>query len=186
MLRRRPDVARAEQQLAASDLTLEARRDEFLPQVQLSGSVGRLYINSLNYDPVKVWSLGASILAPIFTAGRLEAQVNIATAQRNQAAYAYRAAALNAFADVENALSGVTLYAEQIDRIQARRRTLARSLEIARDRYRSGYSSYLDELDAQRNLFNLDLAAVQVRESQLNNVISLYQALGGGWTPARD
>jgi len=72
---------------------------------------------------------------------------------------------LNAFADVENALSGVTLYAEQIDRIQARRRTLARSLEIARDRYRSGYSSYLDELDAQRNLFNLDLAAVQVRES---------------------
>ncbi|WP_312272100.1 efflux transporter outer membrane subunit [Pseudomonas sp.] len=186
LLRRRPDVARAEQQLAASDLNLEARRDEFLPQVQLSGSVGRLYVNSLNYDPIKVWSLGASILAPIFTAGRLEAQVNIATAQRDQAAYAYRAAARNAFADVENALSGVTLYAEQIDRIQARQRTLARSLEIARDRYRSGYSSYLDELDAQRNLFNLDLAAVQVRESQLNNVISLYQALGGGWTPARD
>jgi outer membrane protein TolC len=60
---------------------------------------------------------------------------------------------------------------------------LARSLEIARDRYRSGYSSYLEELDAQRNLFNTDLAALQVRESQLNNVISLYQALGGGWTP---
>jgi NodT family efflux transporter outer membrane factor (OMF) lipoprotein len=183
LLRRRPDVARAEQQLAASDLTLDARRDEFLPQVQLSGSIGRLYVNSLNYDPVKVWSLGTSILAPIFTAGRLEAQVNIATAQRDQAAYAYRAAALNAFADVENALSGVTLYAEQIERIRARRQTLARSLEIARDRYRSGYSSYLDELDAQRNLFNLDLAAVQVRESQLNNVISLYQALGGGWVP---
>jgi NodT family efflux transporter outer membrane factor (OMF) lipoprotein len=183
LLRRRPDVARAEHQLAASDLSLEARRDEFLPQVQLSGSVGRLYVNSLNYDPVKIWDLGASVLAPLFTAGRLEAQVNIATAQRDQTAYAYRAAALNAFADVENALSGVTFYGEQITHIQARRQTLARSLEIARDRYRSGYSSYLEELDAQRNLFNTDLAALQVRESQLNNVISLYQALGGGWTP---
>ncbi len=61
--------------------------------------------------------------------------------------------------------------------------TLSRSLEIARDRYQGGYSSYLGVLDAQRNLFNteFELAAIQVRESQLNNVVSLYQALGGGW-----
>ncbi len=183
LLRRRPDIRQAELVLAASDLNLDAQRDRFLPQVQLSASVGRLYVNALDFDPVRVWDIGASVLAPLFSGGRLEAGVAVATAQRDQAAYAYRASALNAFAEVENALSAVQNSAEQIRRLTARRETLARSLAIAEDRYRSGYSSYLAALDAQRNLFNTELAAVQAREAQLNALISLYQALGGGWTP---
>jgi NodT family efflux transporter outer membrane factor (OMF) lipoprotein len=181
LLRRRPDIEQAELQLAAADRYLDARRDEFLPQVQLSAGIGQLYVNALDYDPVKIWDIGASVLAPIYSAGRLESQVASATAQRDQAAYAYRAAALNAFGEVENALSGVQRYAEQIERVRSRRQVLARSLEIAHDRYRGGYSSFLEELDAQRNLFNTELAAIQVRERQLNNLVSLYQALGGGW-----
>ncbi|MBA1274024.1 efflux transporter outer membrane subunit [Pseudomonas azotifigens] len=183
LLRRRPDIRQAELVLAASDLNLDAQRDRFLPQVQLSASVGRLYVNALDFDPVRVWDIGASVLAPLFSGGRLEAGVAVATAQRDQAAYAYRASALNAFAEVENALSGVQNSAEQIRRLTARRETLAHSLAIAEDRYRSGYSSYLAALDAQRNLFNTELAAVQAREAQLNTLINLYQALGGGWTP---
>lgn len=181
LLRRRPDIQQAELLVAASDLNLEARRDEYLPQVQLSAGLGRLYVNSLDFDPIKVWDLGASVLAPIYSAGRLEAQVGVATAQRDQAAYSYRAIALKAFGEVENSLSGVRRFEEQIGRIRSRVQTLSRSLEIARDRYQGGYSSYLEVLDAQRNLFNTELAAIQVRESQLNNVVSLYQALGGGW-----
>lgn len=181
LLRRRPDIQQAELTLAASDLSLEARRDEYLPQVQLSASIGRLYVNALDFDPIKVWDLGASVLAPIYSGGRLEAQVGVATAQRDQAAYNYRAVALKAFGEVENSLSGVKRFEEQIDRIRTRIHTLSRSLDIARDRYQGGYSSYLEVLDAQRNLFNTELSAIQVRESQLNNVISLYQALGGGW-----
>ncbi|MBB3102776.1 efflux transporter outer membrane subunit [Azomonas macrocytogenes] len=184
LLRRRPDIAQAEQLLAATDAVLESRRDEFLPRVQLSASIGQLYTNSLDYNPVKVWSLGSSILTPIYTSGRLQAQVGIASAQRDQAAYAYRATTLQAFAEMEDALSGVIRLQQQIDHILARRTVLYRSLEIARDRYRNGYSSYLQELDAQRNLFENDLLAVQVREGQLNNLIDLYQALGGGWAPA--
>lgn len=183
LLRRRPDMRQAEAQLAATDLNLDAERARFLPQVQISASIGGLFVNALNYDPVKIWSLGGSVLAPLFNGGQLRASVNVASAQRDQAAYAYRASALNAFAEVEDALSGVAQLGAQIERATARRDILLRSLEIARDRYRGGYSSYLEELDAQRNLFNIELAAIQIKESQINVSIDLYQALGGGWRP---
>lgn len=182
LLRRRPDIAQAEWQLASSDQLLEAQRAAFLPQVQLSAGIGRLYVSSLTYDPVKVWDIGASVLAPIFSGGRLEAQFGVATAQRNQAAFAYRNAVLAAFRDVENALSANNRLAQQIERVRARRDILGRSLAIAEDRYQNGYSSYLEVLDAQRNSFDTELSAVQLRESQLNAAADLYQALGGGWT----
>ncbi len=184
LLRRRPDIHQAELLLAASDLNLQAQRDRFLPQVQVSASLGRLFVNSRDYDPVRVWDIGASVLAPIFDAGRLEAGVNIAVAQRDQAAFAYRAAALEAFSEVENSLSAEGNLRQQIERIEARRAVLERSLTLAEDRYRAGYSSYLETLDAQRNLFNTELTAVQLRERQLNALIDLYQVLGGGWQVA--
>lgn len=184
LLRRRPDIHQAELLLAASDLNLDAARDRFLPQVQLSASVGQLFVNALDFDPVRVWSLGGSVLAPLYSGGRLEAGVAIATAQRDQAAFAYRATVLNAFAEVENALTGVRRLGEQAERVRSRREILTRSLTLARDRYRGGYSSYLEELDAQRNLFNTELAAIQLRENRVNNLIALYQALGGGWQVA--
>ncbi|WP_213909031.1 efflux transporter outer membrane subunit [Stutzerimonas nitrititolerans] len=184
LLRRRPDIHQAELLLAASDLNLQAQRDRFLPQVQVSASLGRLFVNSRDYDPVRVWDIGASVLAPIFDAGRLEAGVNIAVAQRDQAAFAYRAAALEAFGEVENSLSAEGNLRQQIERIEARRAVLERSLTLAEDRYRAGYSSYLETLDAQRNLFNTELTAVQLRERQLNALIDLYQVLGGGWQVA--
>lgn len=186
LLRRRPDIHQAELLLAASDIYLQAQRDRFLPQVQLSASLGLLFVNSLDYDPVRVWDLGASVLAPIFNAGRLEAGVNIATAQRDQAAFAYRAAALQAFSDVENSLSAVGNLQQQIERVEARRAVLERSLTYAEDRYRAGYSSYIETLDAQRNLFNTELTAVQLHESQINTLIGLYQVLGGGWQAAAE
>lgn len=77
-------------------------------------------------------------------------------------------------------LSAVGSLRQQIERVEARRAVLARALTFAEDRYRAGYSSYLETLDAQRNLFNTELTAVQLRESQLNALISLYQVLGGG------
>ena len=186
LLRRRPDIQQAELLLAASSLNLQAQRDRFLPQVQLSASLGRLFVNSLDYDPVRVWDVGASVLAPIFNGGRLEAGVNIATAQRDQAAFAYRATALQAFNEVENSLAAVGNLRQQLARVSARRAVLERSLTYAEDRYRAGYSSYLETLDAQRNLFNTELAAVQLRESQLNALIRLYQVLGGGWQASRE
>lgn len=181
LLGRRPDLAQAALTLAASDATLASRRAAFLPQVQLSATAGRLYVSALDYDPIRVWSIGGSVLAPLFDAGRLQAQFDTATAQRDQAALAYRGRVLTAFTEVENALAGI----ERIDRqrrfSQERREVLARSLQYAHDRYEAGYAGYLEELDAQRNLFAQDNDLTRIRQSELENRLALVRALGGGW-----
>lgn len=184
LLSRRPDLAQAEAQLAASDAGLRASRAAFLPSVQLSASLGGLYANALHYDPIKVWSLGASVLAPLFDGGRLDAQYDAATAQRDQAAYAYRGAALAAFGEVEDALVGTLRLREQLERAERRRAVLERSFGYAQDRYQAGYSSYLEQLDAQRNLYQSEIEVITLRQSRLQNVIALCKALGGGWRQA--
>jgi multidrug efflux system outer membrane protein len=181
LLRHRPDVRSAELAVAGADENLEANRLALLPQVALSANFGRLFTNARDYDPVTVWSLGGSILAPIFDAGRLHAQVDAAAALRDQAAYAYRSVVLQAFEETETALAGAQSLAEQFDRVMKRREILLRSVALATDRYRGGYASYLEQLDAQRNLYSTELAAINVRQNQLDNSISLYRALGGGW-----
>jgi multidrug efflux system outer membrane protein len=181
LLRHRPDVRSAELTVAAADASLAANRQALLPQVALSANLGKLYTDALNYNPVTVWSLGGSILAPIFDGGRLRAQVDVATAQRDQAAFAYRGTVLAAFEEVETALSGTQRLAEQFDRTLKRRAILLRSVALATDRYRGGYATYLEQLDAQRNLYSTELDAISVRQEQLDNTVSLYRALGGGW-----
>ncbi|MBG6117371.1 MULTISPECIES: efflux transporter outer membrane subunit [unclassified Sphingobium] len=184
LMRRRPDIAAAEARLAAADRVIASRRAEFLPDVSLSASGGALIVDQGGYDPVSIWSLGASVLAPLFQGGRLTAQLDQVNAQRDQAALAYRDTALRAFGEVENALTSERRLREQIDRAIARRAILQRSLIYARDRFRVGYASHLDELDAQRNLFTVELNAIGVREQQLNAMIRLWAALGGGWKVA--
>ncbi|WAC75798.1 efflux transporter outer membrane subunit [Roseateles sp. SL47] len=179
LLERRPDLIQAARQLAATDATLAARRSAFLPQVTLSASAGKLYIDALDYDPIRVWSIGASALAPLFDAGRLQAQFDVATAQRDQAAYNYRARVLNALSEVENALAGLDRLAEQRRYAMERRDVLARSLAYAHDRYEAGYAGYLEELDAQRNLFAQDNELIRIRQSEIENRITLIRALGG-------
>jgi len=181
LLRRRPDIARAELGLASKDASMEASRAAFLPQVSLSARAGALYVSALSYDPTKIWSLGGSILAPIFDRGRLQAQFDSATAQRDEAAFAYRGVVLTAFSEVENALVGQRRFAEELSHVTARRDVLKRSLEHARNRYEAGYASYLEQLDAQRNLYEAENQVIAVRESQLQNMVDLYKALGGGW-----
>ena len=183
LLARRPDIARAGALLAASDPTLAAQRAAFLPQVSLSANVGSLLINALHYNPLTVWGLGGSLLAPLFNGGRLQAQMDVATAQRDQAAYAYRGAVLNAFSDVENALTATTRLADQSRHAVRRRDVLQQSLGYAHDRYEAGYASYLEELDAQRNLYAAQLEVVRLRQAELDNRVQLYKALGGGWRP---
>ena len=182
LLARRPDIAQRELLLAASDTALAIRRQAFLPQVTLSAQLGSLFVNALDYDPVTVWSLGGSVLAPLFSGGRLRAQLEAAASQRDQAAFAYRRTVLTAFSEVENALAGVPRLAEQVDHASKRRGILGRSLGYATDRYQAGYASYLEQLDAQRNLFQVELNLVTLRRTQIENLIGLYRALGGGWS----
>lgn len=184
LLRRRPDLAQAEFSLAASDASLAAARAQFLPTLRLTGSTG-LTLSTALADPVTIWSLGASILAPLFEGGRLRAQVEGAAARRDQAAFAYRRTALTAFREVEDGLTAIDQLAKQSGELAAQRTAVAEALRHATNRYRAGYASYLEQLDAQRALLNVELSMVQIEADRLNALVGLYQAMGGGWSPAQ-
>ncbi|MBY8822468.1 efflux transporter outer membrane subunit [Sphingomonas colocasiae] len=182
LLRRRPDIARAEYQLAAADASLAAARKRFLPQLRLTGSAGAA-LSTLLADPIGIWSIGGSILAPLFEGGRLTGQAEAAGAQRDQAAFAYRQAVLVGFREVEDALAAVKRLDEQRGFATSQRDALAEGLRLATNRYREGYSPYLEQLDAQRGLLGAELSLVQIRSDALAARVQLYQAMGGGWSP---
>jgi NodT family efflux transporter outer membrane factor (OMF) lipoprotein len=184
LLRRRPDIAQAERAIAAADAALAAARDQMLPSLRLTASVGRYAHNLpdlLGASGVTLWSAGGSVLAPIFDAGRLRAQAEISASLRDRAVFAYETVVRNAFAETENALAAVQRLDEQLAQAQARRVATAEALRIAHNRYRNGYSSYLEELDAQRNNFSAENNALQLKAAWLAAHVDLYRALGGGW-----
>jgi NodT family efflux transporter outer membrane factor (OMF) lipoprotein len=180
VLRRRPDVAQAEYTLAAADRSLAAARKAFLPNVALTGSAGLIRATGLDGD-IGLFSLGGSILAPIYEGGSAVAQRDAAVAARDQAAFAYRATVLTAFREVENGLVALEKLEQQSEHVEAQRDALAEALRHATNRYRAGYSSYLDQLDAQRGLLSAQLALVQIQADGLNASVALYRAMGGGW-----
>ncbi|MGH6615073.1 efflux transporter outer membrane subunit [Sphingomonas sp.] len=181
LLRRRPDLFRAEQSLVAADRSLDSLRAAMLPNLSLTGSVGLVLSTALS-NPVGVFSIGGSVLSPIFDGGRLRAQADAGAARRDQAAFAYRKAALTAFREVDDSLAGVQRSGEQAVAIAGQRDALAAALRNASNRYRAGYSSYLDQLDTQRGLLTAELALVQARADRLTAYVALYQAFGGGWS----
>jgi outer membrane protein TolC len=152
-----------------------------MPDIQLSATGGFVGSSLVEGSPLGVWPLGGSILAPIFSAGRLEAGQDAAVARRDLAAFSYRNAALTAFKEVEDALQAVRRDEEQEQALAAQRDSLARALKLATNRYREGYSPYLDQLDAQRGLLIAQLAPVRAHVDRLNALVTLYQSLGGGW-----
>jgi multidrug efflux system outer membrane protein len=180
LLRRRPDLFGAEQALVAADRTLDSARAAMLPNLALTGSAG-VALSTALASPIGIFSVGASILSPIFDGGRLGAQADVATARRDQAAYAYRRTALGAFREVDDSLAGVARSGEQAVALGRQVEALAAALRNASNRYRAGYSSYIEQLDAQRGLLAAELALVQARADRLNAYVALYQAMGGGW-----
>lgn len=181
LLERRPDVAAAANQIVVADRSLDAARAAFMPDIKLSATGGAV-ASSLLSNPISIFSLGGSILAPLFQGGRLRAQADVATARRDQAAFAYRRVALGAFGEVEDGMAAQQRDREQEAALEAQRAALATALRLADNRYRAGYSPYLELLDAQRALLSADLALVQSRADRLASAITLYHAMGGGWS----
>lgn len=178
LLRRRPDIAAAEYRLAATNAQMRAARARFMPTLGISATAGAAF-SDLLADPVALWSIGGSVLAPIFNGGRLQAQVDVATAQRDQAAFAYRGTVLNAFREVEDRLALLARLSDQKAALEAQRTAVADAVRHAQNRYRAGYTPYIEQVDAQRSLLAVELSLVQLRADQLNAVIGLYQAAGG-------
>jgi outer membrane protein, multidrug efflux system len=125
----------------------------------------------------RVWQYGAALSQPIFTAGSLAGQVQVAEAQQQQALFSYQKAIQNAFREVNDALVGQQKIAEQLIAQGKQVDALKVYADTARLRYDNGYTSYIEVLDAERSLFNAQLQYAQTQEAMIN----LYKAMGGGW-----
>ncbi|MGZ8264306.1 MAG: efflux transporter outer membrane subunit [Burkholderiales bacterium] len=183
LLERRPDIREAEEIYRAANAQIGIARAAQLPTISLTGALGTRSseLGSLFSTGARIWSLGISALGPIFDAGRSAARTDQATARAQQAAADYEKTAQTAFREVSDALSNVRLaaVAEQdlIDRVEYARN----SLRLSTLRYESGYSAYLEVLDAQRTLNEAQLALARNRQIYLLYTVDLMNALGGGW-----
>jgi outer membrane protein, multidrug efflux system len=182
---RRPDLAGSEALLAAANANLAAARAALLPSISLTGSAGLASgaLIAFMSGPASTVSLAMSLLQPIFDGGRRRGQVTIAESQERELVEAYRRAILGAFTDVENAL-GAAARAREQEALQERAVAQAReALRLAEIRYREGVEGLLTVLDAQRTLFSAEDQLAQTRLTRLQASVSLYRALGGGWSP---
>ncbi|MGQ0701121.1 MAG: efflux transporter outer membrane subunit [Panacagrimonas sp.] len=178
----RPDILAAEENLRAARANIGAARAAFFPNITLTGSLG--YASSELEDLVgsdqRTWSFGPSINLPIFDFGRNRGNLSVADARENIAVAEYERAIQIAFQDVADALAGRRFLAEQV--ASQERGTLAqrRIADLARKRYNEGVVSYIEVLDAERNLFAAEQALLQFRRAEADNLVALYIALGGG------
>ncbi len=183
LLERRPDVAQSEQQLVAANAQIGVAKAALFPNISLTGSAGSLSVpfNNLFTAPAAEWSAGVSLMQPLLSAQSNLYQVELADATKRQALYQYEKTVQSAFQDVADALVAYTKYGEQ-EREQALQvDALRRAREIALARYRIGYASYFDVIQADRDLFAAQLALAQAYADNLSALVQLYSALGGGW-----
>jgi multidrug efflux system outer membrane protein len=186
LLERRPDVRAAEQALAAQTARIGVAEALRFPSLSLTASAGlaSAELSSLTDSDASVWNIGANFLAPLFDAGRNQRRVEVEVARTEQLLNQYQLTVLQAFREVEDALAAVrTLRAENAARDMQIRAARSAAF-LSRARYDGGVSSYLEVLDAERSLFEAELAGSAVRRSRLVAIVDLYKALGGGWTPS--
>lgn len=184
LLNRRPDILSAEQALVAANADIGQAKAQYFPSVKLTTTAGyesKVFEDLINPASL-LWSLGSSLVQPVFRAGAIAAVVSGAEARKNQALAQYVQAVQGAFRDVHDALNN-TATNEQVNVASERRVTaLKDSLRLADLRYKNGYSGYLEVLNAQRDLFQAQSSLIDSKRAQLSAVVSIYKAVGGGWS----
>ncbi len=185
LLDRRPDVRQAEQQLVSANAQIGVVKAAMFPSISLTGSAGfqSKELSTLNDSGSRIWSLGFGLSLPIFDAGRYSARTDAARARQRQAVAGYQKAVETAFREVSDALSTVESTSGAEQDYQTQLQAARRALRLARLRYESGYSSFLEVLDAQRTANDAELAYLRNRQALLSATVDLMKSLGGGWSP---
>jgi NodT family efflux transporter outer membrane factor (OMF) lipoprotein len=183
LLRQRPDIRRAERQLASATAQVGVAVADWFPKFSLTGAAGRqsTTFSGLSKSGSSFWSFGPAINWPIFDAGRIRSNIKLQKALRLQASINYQQTVLNALREVEDAL---VAYARQQDRrkdltdaVNANRR----AVELANQLYTYGRTDFLNVLTAQASLYSAEDALAQADQVLSSNAVTLYKALGGGW-----
>jgi NodT family efflux transporter outer membrane factor (OMF) lipoprotein len=184
LLERRPDIRQAEQSLVAANANIGAAKALLFPQISLTTFLGyqARALSDFFTLPAREWSfVPASLTQPIFTAGAIRNGIRLTQAQQNEALETYAKTIQNSFREVSDALIGYRKNTEQRAQEELLVRALAETDRLSNLRYRGGLDSYLQVLDAERNLFVGQLLLAQLGRDELLSVVQLYRALGGGW-----
>jgi NodT family efflux transporter outer membrane factor (OMF) lipoprotein len=182
LIERRPDIRQAEQNLIAANAQIGAARALFFPEISLTGFLGSQSrsLAGMFSGPARLESIAPTALLPIFHAG-LRSGVRLTEAQEREMLLAYQKSIYGALREVADALAAHSRTREQRGEEEKLVAALAESARLSTLRYRGGLDSYLLVLDAERNLFAVQLDLAQLRLLELQSVVQLYRALGGGW-----
>ncbi len=182
LLRYRPDVLQAEYNLKAAGANLEVARASYFPSISLASSIG---VSSGSLDDLFKsgsvgWSFGPSISVPIFDAGRLDANYDVANIEREQTLTNYESSIQTAFREVSDVLATRATLGEQLESQYRLQDNFEQTYQIADARFKAGIDNYLDVLDAQRSLFSTQQGILDLELQKIVSQIELYQVLGGG------
>ena len=183
MLERRPDVRQFEKQLVAASLRVDRARADYFPSLSLTGALGTESgaLRHLFSGPAFIWSLGAGLAQPLIGLKAIEANVDAQTARREEIVVGYRQTVQAAFRDVHDALAANETTRQALAAQSERRESLQRAVELSDLRYKSGYSPYLEVLDAQRQLLQAQTLQILAARDVRLALVDLAKALGGGW-----
>jgi len=183
LLEHRPDIVEAEQTVVAANANIGVARANYLPELSLTGSGGlqSAALSSLLTGPAAFFTAGASLIQPVFTAGRTRSQVELAKARHEEALLAYQQTILQSLRDVSDALIAYRRDREFREQQQLLTRSADDALRLTTVRYQGGASSYLEVLDADTRLFAAQLVLAQAQLNERLALVQIYRALGGGW-----
>ena len=187
LLKRRPDILQAEQELIAANAEVGVAIADYFPRISLTAAFGGVapQVNELFSDG-QTWSYGGGLLAPIFQGGRLKNSERAAEARWEQAKIEYEKSVSNAFSEVSTALVAYQKLADVEHELALAVDNYREAVRVSSSRYRSGLSDYLEVLEAQRQLYPAEQALAQTRFERLATLVGLYRALGGGWQESPD
>ncbi len=183
LLDRRPDIRRAEQSLIAANARIGVAKSLYFPTISLTGAFGTVStdLSNLFTAASRTWNLGVPLSVPLFTAGRIGGEVKAAEAAQQLAVYSYQQAIQNAFREVEDALIDRGKSGQRLEALNRQLKALRNYARLARMRYDEGYTSYLEVLDADRSLFNVELSQTAGQNALFRSLVNIYKTMGGGW-----
>ena len=187
ILARRPDISQAKYLLKAQTENIGVAEALRWPAISLTGTLGvaSTELNSITIDG-GVWSVGGSLLGPIFDFNKNKRRVEIQEQKTQQALFQYENIVLTAFREVDDALMEIATYRNELAAIDRQLKASQNATNLSKERYDKGVSSYLEVLDTERTLFSTDLQQSQLQQQYLNAYVNLYKALGGGWITKED
>jgi outer membrane protein, multidrug efflux system len=183
VLERRPDVRQVEKQLVAASLRIDRARADYFPSLTLTGQLGTesIELSRIASGPALIWSIGAGLLQPLLNLKSIDANVEAQTARREELVVTYQQTVQSAFKDAHDALAANQTTRDALAAQTTRKQNLQQAYDLSNLRYQSGYSPYLEVLDAQRQLLQAQTLSILAARDVRLALVDLAKALGGGW-----